>query len=462
MHRHTQVIEECVSTPQHECCEQSPGKYLLRLLLHEKVGDVALIVTENAEKKRQYDGKTMLGSVTMIDTPAIRRQFPLLEGSGLTYLDSAATTQKPEVVLQAMEKFYQTQNGNAHRGMHPLADAATQALEGARERVKKFVNAHSVEEIIFTKNCTESINLVAKSLGKEWDKNDAVITTVLEHHSNIVPWQQTGADVRWIPCDEKGVLHLGVLEKHLSDGKVKLVAVTAQSNVLGIRTDLERIIAMAHKAGAFVLVDAAQSMAHQHTDVQKLDCDFLAFSGHKLYGPLGIGVLYGKKTLLSAMPPFLGGGMMIREVTQTGFTTADLPHKFEAGTQPIAEAVGLHAAIDWISQFSWEDIAAQESTLIAHAAKKLLEIPSVHLLGPLAAHHTSLISFVVDGIHPHDLTDILGQKGFCLRAGHQCAQPLHANLNIGASTRLSVGIYNTKEEIDLCVDEVRNAIDRLR
>ncbi len=398
----------------------------------------------------------------MIDTSAIRRQFPLLEGSGLTYLDSAATTQKPEVVLRAMEKFYQTQNGNAHRGMHPLAEAATEVLEGARERVKKFVNAHSTEEIIFTKSCTESINLVAKSLGKEWTKNDAVITTVLEHHSNIVPWQQTDADVRFVPCDAKGVLDLEVLEKHLSDGKVKLVAVTAQSNVLGVRTDLERIIAMVHKAGALVLVDAAQSIAHEQTDVQKLDCDFLAFSGHKLYGPLGIGVLYGKKTLLSAMPPFLGGGMMIREVTQTGFTTADLPHKFEAGTQPIAEAAGLHAAMDWINQYSWEEIENHEQGLIAHAAKNLLEIPGLHLLGPLITHHSSLISFIVDGVHPHDLTDILGQKGFCLRAGHQCAQPLHANLKIGASTRLSVGIYNTAKDIDACTKAIAEAVQVLR
>jgi cysteine desulfurase/selenocysteine lyase len=424
------------------------------------------MVSEKREEKRPDEGKRMVRSDAMFDASAIRRQFPLLEKSGLVYLDSAATAQKPEVVLQAMDLFYRTQNGNAHRGMHPLAEAATEVLEGARERVKTFVNAKSTEEIIFTKSSTESINLVAHSLRSFCKQGDAIVTTVLEHHSNIVPWQQlqdTGVEVRFVPCDEEGVLDLDVLEKYLSDGNVKLVAVTGQSNVLGVRPDVERVIAMAHKAGALVLVDAAQSIAHMQTDVQKLDCDFLAFSAHKLYGPLGIGILYGKKKLLSDMPPFLGGGMMIREVTQKGFTTADLPQKFEAGTQPIAEAAGLHAAMDWLSQYSWNEIAEHEDGLIAHAVEKLSEIPGLGILGPKdPTKMHGCVSFVIDGVHPHDLTDILGQKGICLRAGHQCAQPLHKSLEIGASTRLSVAIYNTKEEIDRCVDALTQAVKTLR
>lgn len=402
-----------------------------------------------------------------LEVQSIRRQFPILQsqvkGQTLIYLDSAATSQKPSVVLDVMQKFYETQNGNAHRGMHVLAERATEALEGSREKIRSFLNARSTEEIIFTKGCTEAINLVARSLGSTWKKGDAVVTTMLEHHSNIVPWQQlqdSGIAVRWVPCNQEGTLDLSILQKHLSDGRVKLVAVTAQSNVLGVQPYLTKIIEMAHDAGALVLVDAAQSIAHTRTDVQELGCDFLAFSGHKLYGPLGIGVLYGKKKMLTDMPPFLGGGMMIREVTERGFTSADLPHKFEAGTQPVVEAAGLHAAIDWLMQFSWKDIGDHEQALIAHAAKKLSEIPSLHILGPLGTSRLALrtsygcLSFTLDGIHPHDLTDILGQKGICLRAGHHCAQPLHKILGIGTSTRLSVGIYNTKEEIDAAVQEI--------
>jgi cysteine desulfurase/selenocysteine lyase len=269
--------------------------------------------------------------------------------------------------------------------------------------------------------------------------------------------------VRFVPCDAEGTLDLAVLEKHLSDGKVKLVAVTAQSNVLGVRPDLQKMIAMAHDVGALVLIDAAQSIAHEKTDVQALDCDFLAFSGHKLYGPMGIGVLYGKKKLLSDMPPFLGGGMMIREVTQSGYTTADLPQKFEAGTQPIAEAAGLQAAMDWISQYSWKEIEDHEQTLIAHAHAELSKIDGLKILGPKdASKMHGCISFVVDDVHPHDITDVLGQKGICLRAGHHCAQPLHKQLGIGASTRLSVGIYNTKEDISVAAQEMISALQLLK
>ncbi len=408
----------------------------------------------------------MVVSVAMVSTSDIRRQFPLLEQKGLIYLDSAATAQKPQVVLDAMKTFYEKQNGNAHRGMHPLAEAATEALENARERVRSFINAKSTEEIIFTKSCTEAINLVAHAFGKTCHPGDAIVTTVLEHHSNIVPWQQlqeTGVSVRWVPCDAEGTLDLDVLAQHVADGKVRLVAMTAQSNVLGVRPDVKKMIEMAHNAGALTLVDAAQSIAHEKTDVQELDCDFLAFSGHKLYGPMGIGVLYGKKKLLTDMPPFLGGGMMIREVTQNGFSTADLPQKFEAGTQPIAEVAGLHAALDWISQFSWNEIQDHEQALIAHAHAELSKIDGLKILGPSDAKKMhGCISFVIDGVHPHDLTDVLGQKGICLRAGHHCAQPLHKQLDIGASTRLSVGIYNTIEELNEAAQQITAALELLK
>ena len=386
----------------------------------------------------------------------IRRQFPLLseamEGHPLVYLDSAATTQKPDVVLQAMDTFYETANANVHRGMHGLAEAATNAYENARVTVQRFLHAQHSEEIIFTKNATEGINLVARSLGDTWRKGDAVIVSALEHHSNIVPWlqlkEEKDIDVRWADIDDIGIVSVDDIDRHLADGNVKMVAVTGQSNVLGTKPDLTHIIRKAHEAGAVVLVDAAQFAAHDTIDVQSLDCDFLVFSSHKVYGPTGIGVLYGKKELLAAMPPFLGGGMMIQEVTHSGFTSADLPQKFEAGTPPIAEAVGLASALDWLGQFSLEDRATHEQQLLKAALDMLHEVRGVRVLGPGYAEQISgCVSFTTDGVHAHDLTDLLGKRGFCLRAGHHCTQPLHARLGIPASSRLSVGIYNTEEEI---------------
>lgn len=373
-----------------------------------------------------------------------------------------------------MDEFYRKSNGNAHRGMHPLAEAATEALESSRERIRSFLEARNPEEIIFTKSCTEAINLVAKSLSQLWKPGDAVVTTELEHHSNIVPWLQLkerGIDVRWIPCNKEGELDCSVLEKHLADKKVRLVAVTAQSNVVGVRPDLGKIIELSHKSGALVLIDAAQSIAHTKMNVAELDCDFLVFSGHKLYGPLGIGVLYGKREILEKMPPFLGGGMMIREVTQEGFSPADLPQKFEAGTQPIAEAVGLRAAIDWLSQFSWKEIEEHEQGLLEYAQEKLSRIDDLTILARSKTNNQKLItnnfpssclSFTIEGVHPHDLTDIVGKEGICLRAGHHCAQPLHKRLGVTASTRLSVALYNTKEDIDRAVIAIQKAVEFLK
>lgn len=403
-----------------------------------------------------------------LDPSAIRRQFPLLANRpALAYLDSAATAQKPAAVLDAMDAFLKTANANVHRGMHGLAEEATLAYENARRTVRDFLNAASTEEIIFTKNATEAINLVARCIEPELEEGDAVILTILEHHSNIVPWQQLAqrknVAIRWVGIDETGRLRMDELAAHLADGNAKLVAVTGMSNVLGTRPDLDAVIARAHAAGAKVLVDAAQLVAHDGIDVRAMDCDFLAFSGHKLYGPTGIGVLYGKKGLLEAMPAFLGGGMMIRDVTTDGFSPADLPHKFEAGTPPVAEAIGLAAAIDWLSRFSIDDRKKHERSLIDAALATLRSIDGITVLGPNDAHDISgCIGFTADGVHPHDLTDLLGKEGFCLRAGHHCAQPLHHHFGIPASTRLSVGLYNSVEEIERLGPAIETILTRFR
>ncbi|MBI3332316.1 SufS family cysteine desulfurase [Candidatus Peregrinibacteria bacterium] len=398
----------------------------------------------------------------------IRSEFPILEeridSHPLIYFDSAATAQKPQMVLDAMRSYFEHDNANAHRGMHVLAERATVAFEDARKAVQKFLHAKRAEEIIFTKNCTEAINLVARCFGSTLTEGDTVVLSLLEHHSNIIPWlqlmEERGVELRWIDIDEEGRLRLDQLDQYLAEGTVKLIAITAQSNVLGVRPPLKEIIKRAHAAGAKVCIDAAQSIAHEKTDVQEFDCDFLAFSGHKLYGPTGIGVLYGKKELLETMPPFLGGGMMIRDVHTDHFLAADLPQKFEAGSQPIAEAVGLRAAIKWLAQFSWQDIAAHDRLLLETAFASLKKVPGLTILGPqkIADDIAGCISFAIEGIHPHDLTDILGKKGICLRAGHHCTQPLHRKLGIVASTRMSFGIYNTLDEIASCIKELKGAM----
>ncbi|HVW66404.1 MAG TPA: cysteine desulfurase [Candidatus Peribacteraceae bacterium] len=412
-----------------------------------------------------------------LDSSAIRRHFPFLNqsirGNPIVYLDSAATAQKPDAVLDAMRRQDETATANVHRGMHVLAERATDAYEGARETVRRFVNAKHTDEIIFTKSTTESINLVARSLGSTWQEGDAVLLSLLEHHSNIVPWlqlkEEKGIDVRWVDIDAQGQIDLQSFEKQMEDGRVKMLSITGQSNVLGTRPPLKEMIIAARAKGARVMVDAAQLVGHAPIDVATLDCDFLAFSGHKLYGPTGIGVLYGKRERLKELPPFLGGGMMIREVTRDHFTVDDAPAKFEAGTPPITQAVGLAAAIDWLQQFSWSDREAHEQELLNTAVDELVQINGVKILGYETKNQErktknfhGCISFVIDDIHPHDLTDLLGQRGICLRAGHHCTQPLHTHLGINASARLSIGLYNTVEEIQLLPAAIQDAVKKLK
>ena len=407
-----------------------------------------------------------------LDIEHIRRQFPILQrqvaGKPIAYLDDAATSQKPRAVLDAMMRFYEDENANVHRGMHPLADSATMAYENARASVRHFLNAAHDDEIIFTKSSTESINLVARSYGDTFlQSGDAVLLTILEHHSNIVPWLQLkerkAIDVRWIEIDASGELDMQSLHAQLADGHVKLLSITGLSNVLGVLPPLRHMIKEAHAHGAVVLVDASQLAAHSPIDVADLDCDFLTLSGHKVYGPTGIGVLYAKRELLKKMPPFLGGGSMVTDVSRTAFTAAESPMKFEAGTPPIAEAVGLAAAIEWQKQFNWQDRVAREKLLLKIALNELRSIEGLRILGP-ADPDTILgsISFVIDGIHPHDLTEMIGQEGLCLRAGHHCAMPLHTALGIASSTRLSISLHTTEDEIRLVAPAIREAISILK
>lgn len=404
-----------------------------------------------------------------LDVQAIRQQFSVFsKKEAPIYFDNAATAQTPDVVIDAMDEYYRTYCANVHRGMHALTEKATLSYEGARKAVGKFVNAKYTREIVFTSNCTEAINLVARTWGEQnLKEGDTVALSLLEHHSNIVPWLQLkerkGINVEWMEIDDAGQLKMDSLENILTKGNVKLVAVTGQSNVLGVRPDLKSIIRKSHDAGALVLVDAAQLIAHHPVDVQELDCDFLAFSGHKLYGPTGVGVLYGKRDLLDEMPPFLGGGMMIHEVKRDGFSPAESPQKFEAGTPPIAQAIGLAAAIEWTNQFPWKDREAYEASVISDALTMLKEIEGLTILGPKETDSISCcISFVTDGVHPHDLTDIIGQQHIALRAGHHCTQPLHERLGVPATTRLSVGVYNTIEELETLKVEMKKALDLLR
>lgn len=414
-----------------------------------------------------------------LDVSAVRAQFPILtqkvDGHPLIYLDSAATSQKPRIVLEAMQHFYEEDNANVKRGMHVLAERATEVYEAARSKVQRFLHAPCPHEIIFTKNATEGINLVARSYGETFlKKGDIVLVSLLEHHSNIVPWLQLkekiGIEVEWVSIDPDGTLNMDDLNEKLKTKTVKLVALTCVSNVLGVVTPYKEVVRLAHKYGAVCLLDAAQLVSHRSIDVQDLDCDFLVFSGHKVYGPTGIGVLFGKEEHLRAMPPFLGGGSMIQEVHRTNFIPSDLPDKFEAGTPPIAEACGLHAALDWLENLGWKDIHSHEESLLAYALQMLSALPFLEVLGPKdATKIVSCISFVTQipsdpvkidvtelkGVHPHDLTDYMGKKGVCLRAGHHCAQPLHRFLRHPATTRLSVGIYNTEEDLTLMAEVLR-------
>jgi cysteine desulfurase/selenocysteine lyase len=400
-----------------------------------------------------------------LDAAALRQDFPILalpaaNGLPLAYLDSAATTQKPHAVLQAMDSYYHTTNANVHRGAYRLAEDATALYEGARARVAALIGAPEVEQVIFTRNATEALNLVALSWGRaNLRPGDLIVCTEMEHHSNLVPWQMlaaaTGAELAFVPFDPNGYLELDALEDLLRRGP-RLLAMTAVSNVLGTRNPLAQIVNLAHAAGTLVVIDAAQAVAHHPLDVAALDADWLAFSGHKMYGPTGIGVLYGRRALLEAMPPVLGGGDMIRRVRLQGSTWNDLPWKFEAGTPPIAEAIGLGAAADYLLALGTGAVEASESQTIAYALQKLQELPGVTVYGPPDVRdHGSAISFSLPNIHPHDVASLLDERGIAIRAGHHCAQPLHDRLGVAATARASIAVHTTHQEIDRLVDGLR-------
>lgn len=390
----------------------------------------------------------------------IRKDFPILEretanGKRVIYLDSTATSQKPVQVIEAMNDYYRRSNANIHRGVHTLAEEATSLYEGARERIAAFIHAAHSREVIYTRNTTESINLVAYSWARANLKaGDLVILTEMEHHSNLVPWHmlqaERGIELDFIPVTEEGLLDLDVY-KTLLNRNPKLVSFTHMSNVLGTINPAAEIIRLAHAAGAVVLVDGAQSVPHLSVDVQALDADFYAFSAHKMCGPTGIGILYGKATLLDSMPPFLGGGDMIKEVKLRSFRANTLPHKFEAGTPAIAEAIGLGAAVDYLTKVGMNDIAAHEHEVTEYALERLEEIPGVKLFGPSADKKGGVAAFTLEGVHPHDVAQILDQDGIAVRAGHHCAQPLHEKFGIPATSRASFYLYSTKEEVDLLV-----------
>lgn len=398
-----------------------------------------------------------------IDIAVVREDFPILNrevrpGVPLIYLDSTATSQKPLMVIQAMDEFYRRSNANIHRGIHTLAEEATAKYENARERVAKFIGASSARQVIFTRNTTESINLVAYSWGRANLKSgDLVILTEMEHHSNLVPWQILAAErsiqLEFIPVTKEGLLDIENYQRLLVL-EPRLVAFSHMSNVLGTINPAADIIRMAHQAGAITLVDGAQSVPHFSVDVQALGADFLAFSAHKMCGPTGIGVLFGRKEILDAMPPFLGGGDMIKRVQLRSFTPNELPHKFEAGTPAIAEAIGMGVAVDYLQSVGMERIANHERQIVEYALERLEEIPGVNIFGPSAEHKGGVVSFTLAGIHPHDISQILDGDGIAIRAGHHCAMPLHEKFHLPATARASFYLYNTLEEVDRLVESI--------
>ena len=411
-----------------------------------------------------HGGRRLISFPTMtLDVQKIRSDFPILNrevhpGVRVIYLDSTATSQKPEAVVNAMDMFYFRSNANIHRGVHALAEEATALYEGAREKIAKFINAPSGRQIIFTRNTTESINLVAYTWARtNLGAGDLVILTEMEHHSNLVPWQilaaEKGIRLEFIPVTEDGLLDLDAYRALLSQGP-KLVSFTHMSNVLGTITPAREIIKLAHDAGAVTVLDAAQSVPHIKVDVQALEADFMAFSAHKMCGPTGIGALYGKVDLLESMPPFLGGGDMIKEVKLRSFRPNTVPHKFEAGTPAIAEAIGFGAAVDYLTRIGMDEIAAHEHEIISYALERLEEIPGVKVFGPSADKKGGVASFTFEGVHPHDVAQILDRDGIAVRAGHHCAQPLHERFEIPATSRASFYLYNTKEEVDALVEGI--------
>lgn len=401
-----------------------------------------------------------------LDVSAIRAQFPILSqiirGKPLVFLDSAASAQKPQAVIEAMVKAMETQYANVHRGLHWMSERTTEAYEAARDAVAALMNAATRSEIIFTANSTGAMNLVAHSYGRGVLKpGQAIVISGMEHHSNIVPWQMLrdshGIELRIAPITDAGELDMEAYEALLSDGKVGLVSMTHMSNVLGTVTPAERIVALAHAAGAKVMLDGSQAIVHRKVDVQALDCDFYAWTGHKLYGPTGIGVLYAKQELLERMPPFLGGGDMIASVTYEKSTWAEVPHKFEAGTPPILEGIGLKAAIDWVQTIGYPALGAHEATLTDHALARLGGIRGVTVIGR-AQERGGVISFTVENAHAHDVATLLDRQGIAVRAGHHCAEPLMRRLGLDSTARASFGIYTTLAEIDALAD----GLDRVR
>jgi cysteine desulfurase/selenocysteine lyase len=390
----------------------------------------------------------------VLDVERVRRDFPILErkvnGRPLVYLDSGASSQRPVAVLRAVEEYETHSHANIHRGVHALSQAATEAFEGARERVRRFINARSTKEIIFVRGTTEAINLVAQSFARpRFKPGDEIVVTQLEHHANIVPWQmvceQTGCTLKVAPVNKRGELLFDEYVKLLSP-RTKLVAIAHVSNALGSILPVKRIVDAAHAQGAVVLVDGAQAVPHSHVDVRALGCDFYAFSGHKIYGPTGIGVLYGREELLQSMPPWQGGGDMILTVSFEKTTYNDLPAKFEAGTPNISGAVGLAAAMDYLESLGLDAIAAHEHRLVELATAELQKIPGIQIVGT-AANKASIVSFTLDGVHPHDLGTILDHEGVAVRTGHHCAMPLMTFLGLPATARASFGVYNTEQDV---------------
>ncbi len=397
------------------------------------------------------------------DIEKIRADFPILHEAHhndvpLVYLDNAASSQKPLKVIEGLDDYYRLYNANVHRGIHKLSEAATEAYEGARKKVQKFIHAKSRREVIFTRGTTESINLVAQTWGRaNLSAGDVVLSTVMEHHSNIVPWQmlamEKGITVKFIPVLADGMLDMEVYQKLLADNNVKLVTVVHSSNVLGTINPVAEMARLAHEQGALILVDGAQSVPHMPVDVQALDVDFFVFSGHKMVGPTGIGILYGKRAHLDAMPPWMGGGDMISKVTLDGSTWNDLPYKFEAGTPSIAEAIGLGFAVDYLSEVGMDKIHEHEQIMTAYALERLAEVPGVTVYGPSADKKGAVAAFSVEGVHAHDVAQLLDSYGVAVRAGHHCAMPLHDDvLCVPATSRASFYLYNTPREIDIFID----------
>ncbi|MCH4022283.1 MAG: cysteine desulfurase [Acetobacter sp.] len=407
----------------------------------------------------------MSSVVKLPDVTAIRAQFPILSekvhGRDLVFLDSAASAQKPVAVIDAMSDVMRTQYANIHRGLHWMSERTTEAYEAVRGKVAGFLGAPSREEIIFTRNSTEAINLVAYSFGSLLKPGQAVLVSAMEHHANLVPWQmlrdRSGIDLRIIPITESGDLDYDALERMLEAGDVALVAVTHMSNVIGGMVDARRVADLAHASGAKVLFDGSQAVVHRKVDVQQIDADFYTFTGHKLYGPTGIGVLWARREWLEAMPPFMGGGDMISTVTFEKSTWAPVPHKFEAGTPAIVETIGLGAAIDWVESIGFDAITAHEKQLVDHAARVLPEVPGLRIIGN-PEDRGGVFSFVMKDIHPHDMATLLDRNGVAIRAGHHCAEPLMQHLGLTATARASFAIYTTEGEVDALV----SALIRIR